>query len=109
MFIFTASLGRLLSHALFTLGMRQALRGIYRFFEILFSFDFRERGRKGEREGEKQRCERETLIGCLLYTLQPGTKTTTQARALTGNQTSDFSVGRALPNQLSHTGWDGKC
>ena len=28
---------------------------------------FRERGRAGEREGEKHQCERETPIGCLLY------------------------------------------
>ena len=29
--------------------------------------DFREQGREDEREGEKHRCERETLIGCLSY------------------------------------------
>ena len=31
--------------------------------------DFRERGKGREREREKHLCERETLIGCLPYTL----------------------------------------
>ena len=30
--------------------------------------DFRKRGREGEREGEKHRCERETSINCLSCT-----------------------------------------
>ena len=45
--------------------------------------DYRERGRRGEKErGEKDicvrqkhRCEGETLIGCLLYVPGPGTET----------------------------------
>ena len=45
----------------------------------------RERGREGEREGEKHPGEKETLIGCLLSAPQPGTEPTTQAYALTGN------------------------
>ena len=36
--------------------------------------DFRERGKEGKSEGEKDGCERETLIGCPLYVPQPGTK-----------------------------------
>ena len=32
-----------------------------------------------------------------------GTEPATQAYALTGNQTSDLSVCRMIPNQLSHT------
>ena len=34
---------------------------------LFFIVYFRERGREGEREGEKHWCERETSIGCLLY------------------------------------------
>ena len=68
------------------------------------SYLFRERGREGEREGEKHRCERETYIGCLSYAPQPGTKPATQACALIENQTSDLSLCGTMPNQLSHTG-----
>ena len=32
---------------------------------VLFNKIFRERGKKGERQGEKQQCERETSIWCL--------------------------------------------
>ena len=39
--------------------------------------DVRERGWEEEREGEKHRCERETLIGCSLCMPQPGTEPTT--------------------------------
>ena len=41
-----------------------------KYFIYLF---FREKGRKGEREGEKQQCERQTLISQLLHVPQPGT------------------------------------
>ena len=37
-------------------------------------------GRKGEIEGEKHQCERETLIGCLSYMPPPGTKPNPQPR-----------------------------
>ena len=63
-------------------------------FLIFLTFDFRERGRRGEREGEKHRCERETSIVCLLYVPQTGPELTTQACALTGNRNSDLSVCR---------------
>ena len=33
----------------------------------LFKLIFREEGREGERKGEKHRCVRETLIGCLSH------------------------------------------
>ena len=66
-------------------------------------FIFRERGKKGEREGEKHRRVKETSIGCLQYEPQPGTKSTTQACALTRNQTSNFSLCRTTPSQSSHT------
>ena len=40
--------------------------------------DFRKRGREGEREGKKHRCERETssFIGLVFYILQPGIEPT---------------------------------
>ena len=37
------------------------------FFLRLYLFTFRERGRKGEREGEKQERVRDTLIVCLSH------------------------------------------
>ena len=37
------------------------------FFLKIYLFTFRERGREGEREGEKQQCARDTLMGCLLH------------------------------------------
>ena len=42
------------------------------FFSKFYLFIFRERGRKGEREGEKHPCERETFIGCLLQAPNQG-------------------------------------
>ena len=68
-----------------------------------FLIDSRERGREGEGEGDNHQCERETLISCLLHMPQPGTKPTTQACALTGNQTSDLLVCGMMTNQLSYT------
>ena len=60
--------------------------------------------RKRERErGEKCLCEREALMGCLSHAPQPGTGLTTQARVLTGDQTSDLSLCGKTPNQLSYT------
>ena len=40
--------------------------------------EFRERVSEGKREGEKHRCERETLIGSLLYA--PGLGPNSQAK-----------------------------
>ena len=57
---------------------------------------------RGERR-EKER-ERETSIGCLSYTSQPRPKPTTQACALTGNQTRDLLVCGMMHNRLSCTG-----
>ena len=56
----------------------------------------REKGREGERQ-------RETSISCPSHVSQLGTKPTTQACALTWNQTSDFLLLRTMPSQLSHT------
>ena len=56
-----------------------------------FSFtDSRERGREGDRAGEKQ-------ISCLFHAPQLGTKPETQACAPTRNQTRDLSVCRTTP------------
>ena len=74
--------------------LNTSVLSVYTLFKkILFIyFFFRERGREGEREGEKHRCEREMSIGCLLCTPQPGTKPATQACALTENWTGDASL-----------------
>ena len=70
-----------------------------------YLFIFRERGRKGEREGEKHQCMRETPIDCLLQGPQLGTKPTTQACALTGNKsTCDLWLYGIKLNQLIHFG-----
>ena len=40
----------------------------YRFCLKIYLFIFQERGKEGERKGEKHRCERETCIRCLWHT-----------------------------------------
>ena len=67
---------------------------------FIYLFIFRERGKEGEREGNINQLP--------LAHPQPGTWPTTQARALTGNWTSDLSVHRLVLNPLSHTSW-GTC
>ena len=64
---------------------------------------FRERGKDGERERQRNISVIETLIGCLLSMPQPGIKPATQAWALTGNQTSNLLLHGMIPSQLSHT------
>ena len=54
-------------------------------FLRLYLFIFRERGREGEREGEKHQCTGEMSVSCLWYVPHPGAEHTTQARALTGS------------------------
>ena len=66
---------------------------------------FRDRGREEERKGEKQRCERETSISCLLHVPQVGIRLATQACALIENGTSHLFAGTAS-SQLSHSGQD---
>ena len=70
----------------------------YLFFEILFLFIFREGGREGE--------ERERNIDQLPLTCpQPGTWPSTQACALTGNQTSPSSLlDDVQPTELHQSG-----
>ena len=69
----------------------------------LYLFIFRERGREGGREGKKQQCARNTLIGCLSYTPNWGTWPTTLGCAVTGNQTCSLSVCRPALSPLSYT------
>ena len=69
-----------------------------------FRFNFGERGREGEREGEKQCCERETSIGCLLYVPLLQTEPASLACAPTRNGTGNLVLCGTAPNQLSHTG-----
>ena len=60
-------------------------------------FIFRQRGREGEREGEKHQC-------VVVYCMSPlGTWPTTQTCASTRNRTSDPLVLRPALNPLSHT------
>ena len=44
----------------------------FSFFKRFYLFIFKEQGREGEREGEKHRCARETLIGHLLHAPNQG-------------------------------------
>ena len=73
---------------------------IVHFLKILFTF--REKGREGGREEDKQ-CVRDTSISCLPHAPLLGTWSTTQACALAGNQTGDPSVHRPVLNPMSHT------
>ena len=66
------------------------------FFKGFCLFIFRERGREGEREGEKHQC----VVAS--HTPRNGTWPATQACALTGNRTRDSSGLPAL-NPLSYT------
>ena len=70
------------------------------FFLRFYLFIFRERAREREREGDKHRCVRDQL---LLACVQLGTWTTTQACALTGNQTSHPLVLRPVLSLPNHT------
>ena len=60
-------------------------------------FRERERGREGEREGEKHQC----VVAS--HTFPWGTWPATQACDLTGNRTSNPLVHRPVLNPLSHT------
>ena len=48
-------------------------------------FIFREKGKEGEREGEKHQCVRGTSMSCLSCAPNQGPWPVTQACALTGN------------------------
>ena len=55
---------------------------------------------EGRIEGEKIQCERETSICPYTRGMQP----TTQAWALTRNQTCDLLICGSMSNQLNHMG-----
>ena len=66
-----------------------------------------ERGREGEREGEKYWCERETSVALCTH-CDMGTKPTTQACTLTGIEPTALLFMGHCPNQPSHTS-QGPC
>ena len=72
------------------------------FFKDFYLFIFREKGREGERDGEKYQCVVSSNAPPL------GTWPTTQACALTGNRTGDPLVRRLTLNPLSHTSQGGR-
>ena len=63
----------------------------------------RERGREGEREGEKDQCARHTSVCCFSHAPKWGIWTANQACALTGNRTYNHLVCSLVLNPLSHT------
>ena len=65
----------------------------------IFIYLLLQRGERREKERERNRDQ------LPLSHLQLGTYPATQACALTGNQTSSFSVCRPALNLLSHTSW----
>ena len=69
----------------------------FSFFLRFYLFNFRQRGKEGERKGEKHKC---VVASCAPPT---GDLTHTQAYSLTGNQTSDPLVHKLALNPLSHT------
>ena len=73
------------------------IKSFHSFFLRFYLVIFRERGKEGERERN---------INVWLPFTRPllGTWPTTQARALTGNQTRDPLVYRLALNALSHSG-----
>ena len=71
---------------------------MFTFFTRFSLFIFRQRGREGEREGEKHQC---VVVSCTPPTGNL-TRHATQAHALTGNRTSDPLVLRPALNPLSH-------
>ena len=52
---------------------------------------------------------RETSVSCHLQAPRPGTEPTTQAHALTRNQTCNLLFHGMTPNQLRHTGQGKGC
>ena len=71
--------------------------GKYWFLKRFYLFIFRQRGREGEREGEKHQCAAPLM--CPLLGAWPAIQT----RALVGNRTGDPLVHRPVLNPLSHT------
>ena len=79
-------------------------RGYFFFlFKIFYLFVFRESVKRG-----RETSTWETSKHCLSYAPWLGTEPTTQACAVTRNQTCNLSLCRMTPNQLSHTGQGGR-
>ena len=78
---------------------------IFKFILFLrfYLFIFRGRGREGGGEGREKERERNMNMWLPLAHPQPGTWPTTQACALTGNQTGSLLVRRLVFNPLNHT------
>ena len=74
---------------------------LFPFKKRFYLFIFRERGRKGEREGEKHQC---VVVSQVPPT---GDLACNPGMCLTGNRTSNYLVHRLALNPLSHTsqGW----
>ena len=70
------------------------------YFLRFYLFICRERGKEGQREGEKHQS-----VGAF-HTLLLGTSPATQACTLTGNRTGNPLVRRLVLNPLSHTSQD---
>ena len=70
---------------------------------------FRERGREGEKEGEKYQCEGETSIDCLSYMLRLWSVPATQACTLIKNQIGGLFLCGTTYNQPSYTGQGCVC
>ena len=65
-----------------------------------YSFIFRERGREGDREGEKHRCERNIHQGCLLYPDLQGPNTQPSPAPWLGMEPVTFCFAEdAQPNE----------
>ena len=73
---------------------------IFPFLKRFYLFIFSQRGREGEREGEKHQC---VVVSQVPHTVDLAHK---PAYAPTGNQTTDPWVHRPVFNALSHTSQD---
>ena len=60
------------------------LSGPWHIKDFYYLFSGIERGREGERKGEKHRHVREILIGCLMHESRQGSESATQPSALIG-------------------------
>ena len=79
------------------------------FKKNIYLFLERGEGREKEQEGNTDVREKHLLVVSCMYPLPrppAGSKSATQACALTGNQTSNIFLFGTTPNQLSHTGQD---
>ena len=76
------------------------------FFTIFYLLIFRKRGKEGERKEEKYQS---VVASHVPPHWGLSNRPTTQARALTGNQTGNVLVCRPVLNPLSHTSQGRTC